>query len=116
LEAWHAVFDVVTEQKQGKPIGLVEATKIAASSNETAKDYFSVSDRLPEDKCGETFLELIHFLVSCGRYLLHVKNDFSSKSAGGGSIQIVSQEPIVVVKYVDAAATTTIEGRKERKK
>ena len=105
MEAWYAVFDVVIEQQQqsnNKPIALVEATKIAASRNETAKDYFGVSGKFSEYKCGETFLELIHYFVTCGLYLLYPKNDFSSKSASAGSIQIVSQEPIITVKYVHA--------------
>ena len=103
IKSWYAVFDVVIEQQgSNKPIALVEATKIAASRNETAKEYFGVSDRFSEYNCGETFLELIHYFVTYGPYLLYPKNNLSSKSASAGSIQIVSQEPIITVKYVPA--------------
>ena len=103
-EAWHAVFNVIIEQQQGsnKPIALVEATKIAASRNETVKDYFGVSNNFSEYKCSETFLELIHYFVTYGLYLLYLKNDLNRKGTSGGGIQIVSHEPIITVKYIDA--------------
>ena len=103
IKSWYAVFDVVIKQQgSNKPIALVEATKIAASRNETAKEYFGVSDKFSEYNCGETFLELIHYFVTYGPYLLYPKNNLSGKSASAGSIQMVSQEPIITVKYVPA--------------
>jgi hypothetical protein len=51
---------------------------------------------------GETFLELIHYFVTYGLYLLYLKNDLNSKSTDGRGIQIVSHKPIIIVKYTDA--------------
>jgi hypothetical protein len=119
-------LDVVIEQHPGNPIALVEATKIAASRNETAKHHFDVRDKFSKEKCGETFSELIHYLITHSRcYLRDLKEiiDFSStKSADSNSIQVASQKPIMMVKYVvDVASTVVslmpaIEETKERKK
>jgi hypothetical protein len=127
IKAWYAIFDVVIEQHHGNPIALVEATKIAASRNETAKDYFDVKDKFSKEKCGETFLELIHYLITHSRcYMRDLKEiiDFSNstKSADSSSIQVASQKPIMMVKYVvDVVSTVVslmpaIEETKERKK
>lgn len=127
IEAWHAVFDVIVKQ-YGDPIALVEATKIAASRNEIAKNYFGVKDKFSEERCNETFLELIYYLLTHERYYLyHLKKiDYFSCSNNnndeGRSIQVNSPEPIIMVKSVDGASdihkmrTATIEERRERRR
>ena len=131
IEAWHAVFDVVVNP-QGDPIALVEATKIAAYRNETVKNYFGVNDKFSEEKCNQTFLELIYYLLTHERYYLCDLKKIESFSCNNtntdnndgarSSIQVDSQEPIIMVKSVDDAlgipmvTTFTMKERRERRK
>lgn len=131
IGAWYAVFDVIVNQ-HGDPIALVGATKIAASRNETAKNYFGVNDKFSEESCNETFLELIYCLITHERYYLCDLKKIDSFSCsnsntvnnddGSSSIQVDSPEPIIMVKSVDGASdihkmrTAAIEERRERRK
>ena len=117
-------------KKQGDPIGLVGVTKITASRNEIAKNYFGVNGKFSEEKCNESFLELIYCLLTHDRYYLYdLKkidpfscSNTDNNDGGSSSIQVDSQEPIMMVKYVDDGSglpmmtTAIIEERRGRRK
>ena len=118
-------------KKQGDPIGLVGVTKITASRNEIAKNYFGVNGKFSEEKCNESFLELVYCcLLTHERYYLYdLKkidpfscSNTDNNDGGSSSIQVDSQEPIMMVKYVDDGSglpmmtTAIIEERRGRRK